>query len=119
MEHGLATSNRGAACGDSDSSHGFFDGIGGPIPAFKLEFLSASETLEKDNRYKVELKVTIPELAYKIVFDRLKAGSIAGSDDELSMITTVYVLDKGIFKKCIEWKQWDTERQWKDHYGSS
>jgi hypothetical protein len=95
--------------------HQLLDGINteDKFPLLVLSFVSVSEArlAAKDNRYQVTLAIEFFDQKYLAAYQAPTGASlIAGV-----WRTAVFVKDKAIFKKCIDWKEDDTRNKWKQH----
>ncbi len=97
----------------SSNVHKWFDGINCDLPLFKLVFVEGTRRpITEDNRYMVTLEVhAYDSEAARMLFPRLNEGA-EKTDNELIMTTKVFVTNKEIFKKCIEWKADKIDSLW-------
>ncbi|KAI8905478.1 hypothetical protein EDD86DRAFT_65890 [Gorgonomyces haynaldii] len=101
----------------SRDMHGFFDGLNtGGLPVVKMSVVSVSPEPVVDGRYEVRIQIKVLTVDYKSnVFNRLKKGSKQVDGDDLAMTTSVLILDPNVFKKCMDWKEKQTQKQWDDY----
>lgn len=99
----------------SREMHGAYDGLNYDFPVVNIEFVSASEHAELDDRYKVELRVSVYSHEYVFLLARLKDESTR-TEDPLAMKTFVYVQNKNVFRTCIQWKFSKNEQLRKDFF---
>jgi hypothetical protein len=98
--------------------HGWFDGLIGDVPMFKLDYIRHSNQpmANMDNRYEVVISVTVIDAAAsKFIFPRLSSGSAAVEGQNLSMLAKVYVRNPSVFKYCLEWKAKRTSNKWREY----
>lgn len=101
--------------------HAFFDGFNMSsgiknltLPAISIDYIGGSDEPVTDRRYKVDLLVKVLKPEYRdMVFWRLKDGSSNVEGDENSRTTSVLVLNKDTFRRCLKWKLNETNKQWK------
>jgi hypothetical protein len=102
----------------SRGMHGYFYGLSTDVPLFNLSIYCISQQPDLDDRYRVDMIVTvIDQESAALVFNRLKEGSVA-TDNPLSMLTYVHVLDPIIFRRCLEWKEKEISKRWKEYLGT-
>ncbi|KAE9361262.1 hypothetical protein PF008_g1230 [Phytophthora fragariae] len=95
--------------------HEWYDARVFVLPVMNISVESVSEDFVIGNRYKVNLIVRALDAGFaRLIALRLKEGFVA-SDDGLEMRTFVYVLNKEVFCKCMEWKCKEVEKKWKEH----
>ncbi|KAE9138285.1 hypothetical protein PF005_g1479 [Phytophthora fragariae] len=95
--------------------HEWYDARVLVLPVMNISVESVSEDFVIGNRYKVNLIVRALDAGFaRLIALRLKEGFVA-SDDGLEMRTFVYVLNKEVFCKCMEWKCKEVEKKWKEH----
>ena len=98
----------------SSEFHDWFDGLNThlQLPLLKVDYISCSERMVLDDRYKVDVMVEAIDInCSTTIFPRLKEGS-SRCEDGTKMLTFVYVKNAKIFKKCLEWKAINTQRKW-------
>jgi hypothetical protein len=98
--------------------HGWFEGLIGDVPMFKLDYIRHSNQpmANMDNRYEVVISVTVIDAAAsKFIFPRLSSGSAAVEGQNLSMLAKVYVRNPSVFKYCLEWKAKRTSNKWREY----
>ncbi|KAI8914643.1 hypothetical protein EDD86DRAFT_199792, partial [Gorgonomyces haynaldii] len=102
----------------SRDMHGFFDGLNtGKMPVVKMSVVSVSPEPVVDGRYQVRIQIKVLTVDYKRpVFNRLQPGSKQVDGDDLAMTTSVLILDPNVFKKCMDWKEKQTQKQWDDYF---
>ncbi|KAI8914553.1 hypothetical protein EDD86DRAFT_179991, partial [Gorgonomyces haynaldii] len=102
----------------SRDMHGFFDGLNtGKLPVVKMSVVSVSPEPVVDGRYEVRIQIKVLTVDYKRpVFNRLQPGSKQVDGDDLAMTTSVLILDPNVFKKCMDWKEKQTQKQWDDYF---
>lgn len=103
----------------SSDVHHWFDGRNVDIPTFKLT-ISTSHLISRrpviENRYEVTLLVTaFDDDCARLLFPRLREGSIFYDDRKLEATVSVYVLNPEVFTACIEWKAAKIQEEW-NHY---
>jgi hypothetical protein len=96
--------------------HGWFDHLNSDIPLFYLKVIEISEMPIVAGRYKVGLSVVaLNQESANMIFCRLIDGS-SQTDDPLIMNTFVFVTNPIVFKKCLEWKEKENSKNWKEFY---
>ena len=103
----------------SSDVHNWFDGRNVDVPLFKLTISTAhliSRNPVIENRYEVPLLVTaLDSDSARLLFPRLREGSIFYQDRKLEAIVKVYVLNPNVFTTCIEWKASRIQKIWDDY----
>jgi len=101
--------------------HCWFDGRNVDVPLFKLTISTAhliSRNPVIEGRYEVPLLITAFDSdSARLLFPRLREGSIFYQDRKLEAVVFVYVLDPKVFTTCIEWKASITQKMW-DNYNN-
>ncbi|KAL3664919.1 hypothetical protein V7S43_010097 [Phytophthora oleae] len=98
--------------------HSWYDGRSVPVPVMNIYIGDVADVRDSGygNRYKVDLIVRAIDKAYaELISMRLKEG-FEVSEGGLVMRTFVHVHNTKVFRQCIEWKQKDTDKKWKDYY---
>ena len=95
--------------------HGWFDRLNTYVPLFYLKIVSFSDSIVLQDRYKVILAVVAyNQQSADMIFCRLIEGSTQ-TDNPLVMNTFVHVTNVDIFRKCLEWKEKEITKFWKDY----
>ncbi|KAE9005377.1 hypothetical protein PR002_g16775 [Phytophthora rubi] len=95
--------------------HGAYDSLGFDFPVVDMEVVSVSDGPVLDNRYKVDLLVSVHSHHYSFLLGRLKDESTRTSDP-LVMKTFVHVEDPVIFRTCMAWKHKKVEQLRQDYF---
>jgi len=93
----------------SREMHGAYDKLNFDFPVVNMEVVSVSHGPVMDNRFKVELNVSVYSQDYAFLLQRLKDESTRTSDP-LVMKTFVHVENPTIFCKCMAWKYKEVEK---------
>ncbi len=83
------------------------------IPTVKIKFVAASDLplAERQHRFRVTLDLTFrSQLLMEDYSARLQGGASRPSDAVWRVV--VYVKDKETFKRCVDWKERDTQAVW-------
>ena len=95
--------------------HGWFDQLNTDTPLFYLKIVSVSDTPVLEGRYKVVLAVkALNQESANMIFWRLIEGSTS-TEDPLIMHTSVHVTKPNVFKVCLEWKENQILKAWKEY----
>jgi hypothetical protein len=95
--------------------HGWFDMLNTDTPLFYLKVVSISDAPVVEGRYKVVLAVVaLNQESADMIFCRLIEGSSA-TENHLVMHTVVYVTNSTIFQTCLEWKETQILKEWKEY----
>lgn len=106
----------------TSDAHNWFDGRNADAPLFKLtvHLISRHPIPTVANRYEVKLLVkALDEDSARLLFPRLKEGTIFYNERKLEAMVSVYVMNPEVFRACIEWKSARVQKEWDDYNQTS
>ena len=74
-----------------------------------MKSASPHKQADNDNRYAVTLAIEFKDVD---IANNYQSPEGAKRLDDMSWEVTVYVIDKEIFKTCVDWKYGDTTKKW-------